>query len=67
MPTPACHCACGDRVGRTDLRGFLPEQARHAVTLALDNGYVSGREMRSIDAWGAGEVRRTWPDSSSVA
>lgn len=39
MPTLAFGCAFGDWVGATDFQGFLPEQAWHAVTQALDNGY----------------------------
>lgn len=39
MPTLAFGTAFGDWVGATDFQGFLPEEAWHAVTLALDSGY----------------------------
>ncbi len=39
MPSVAFGCAFGDWVGGTEFQGFLPEQAWHALTQALDVGY----------------------------
>lgn len=39
MPSVAFGCAFGNWTGETEFQGFLPEQAWHALTLALEAGY----------------------------